>query len=380
MATGTVRKRGNHWQIDISLGYIDGKQKRKRWTSSGSTKADTINEMNEELYKLNRQVRNGGAIDNNYRIDILRDQWLESLNHSTTLSDKSKSGYKPLINRAVNTLSSLNIKTVTHLDNDTIDKMLTSIIAEVSHSTANTCLSKLKVMLDYGVDKGLILNNPIKNKKRLPSKRVKTRRALTHKEVTALLMVSSGTQHYLLWNLLLNTGMRLAEALHARWNWIDWSSKTIAIEEDTADNWTPKTQTGYRTIPLSSDLFESLKSHKNDSGYIFFATATQTRDNLRSARLKQLKKHMRQVFAQAKGIKLSRSTSKEDRNWLKNELKLVDIHALRYTFITELISQNVDPKTVQYLAGHSDIKTTLNIYAQCRKGNTVDAIKKLSWS
>ena len=36
MATGTVRKRNNKWQIDISLGYIDidGKQKRKKYKAT----------------------------------------------------------------------------------------------------------------------------------------------------------------------------------------------------------------------------------------------------------------------------------------------------------------------------------------------------------
>jgi site-specific recombinase XerD len=37
-------------------------------------------------------------------------------------------------------------------------------------------------------------------------------------------------------------------------------------------------------------------------------------------------------------------------------------HILRHTFITELYYAGVDLKTAQYLAGHSDIKTTLKIY------------------
>ena len=379
MATGKVSKRGKSWQIYISMGYVDGKKQRKRWVSKASTKADAVNEMNEELYKLNRNVRPGGAIDDFYRLDVLRDQWLESLSYSTTLSEQTKSGYKPVINRVVSTLAGMGIKEVAELDNDIVEKMLSIMISDVSHSTANKCLAKLKVMLDYGVDKGLITSNPIKNKRRLPTKRVKMRRALIRKEVQALLQVSTDSVHHLLWAWLLNTGMRLNEALHTRWEWIDWQNKAVTIEADSADDWTPKTQAGYRTIPLSSELFELIKGHKNSVGYIFFSESTQKRGHLRSARLKQFKIHMRRVLANSKGIKLSRSTPKSQRDWIDKELTKIDIHALRYTFITELISQNVDPKTVQYLAGHSDIKTTLNIYAQCRKGNTVDAIQKLSW-
>ncbi|MBN2713431.1 MAG: tyrosine-type recombinase/integrase [Planctomycetes bacterium] len=59
----------------------------------------------------------------------------------------------------------------------------------------------------------------------------------------------------------------------------------------------------------------------------------------------------------------------------------LDLHALRCTFITELIASGVGPKSVQYLAGHKDIKkTTLAIYAQFRGGKIENAIEKLSWA
>ena len=39
-------------------------------------------------------------------------------------------------------------------------------------------------------------------------------------------------------------------------------------------------------------------------------------------------------------------------------------HILRYTYITNLLYADVDPKTVQYLAGHENSKTTMDIYAR----------------
>ena len=41
-------------------------------------------------------------------------------------------------------------------------------------------------------------------------------------------------------------------------------------------------------------------------------------------------------------------------------------HQLRYTYITNLIYYGVDPKTVQYLAGHENSKTTIDIYAKVK--------------
>lgn len=41
-------------------------------------------------------------------------------------------------------------------------------------------------------------------------------------------------------------------------------------------------------------------------------------------------------------------------------------HQLRHTYITNLIYAGVDPKTVQYLAGHENSKITMDIYAKAK--------------
>lgn len=50
----------------------------------------------------------------------------------------------------------------------------------------------------------------------------------------------------------------------------------------------------------------------------------------------------------------------------------VKTHQLRRTYITNLIHANVDPKTVQYLAGHENIKETLDIYAKVKYNRPED--------
>lgn len=41
-------------------------------------------------------------------------------------------------------------------------------------------------------------------------------------------------------------------------------------------------------------------------------------------------------------------------------------HQLRHTYITNLIHASVDPKTVQYLAGHEDSRITMDVYAKVK--------------
>lgn len=47
----------------------------------------------------------------------------------------------------------------------------------------------------------------------------------------------------------------------------------------------------------------------------------------------------------------------------KNNIKIIRFHDLRHTHATILLSQGVDVKTISERLGHSDIQTTLNIYA-----------------
>lgn len=50
----------------------------------------------------------------------------------------------------------------------------------------------------------------------------------------------------------------------------------------------------------------------------------------------------------------------------------VSPHMLRHTYITNLIYAGVDPKTVQYLAGHENSKTTMDIYCKLKYNKPSD--------
>lgn len=47
----------------------------------------------------------------------------------------------------------------------------------------------------------------------------------------------------------------------------------------------------------------------------------------------------------------------------KAELPKISPHGLRHTYTALQIQAGIDPKSLQLLLGHADIKTTLNIYA-----------------
>ena len=52
-------------------------------------------------------------------------------------------------------------------------------------------------------------------------------------------------------------------------------------------------------------------------------------------------------------------------------------HLLRHTYITNLIHSSVDPKTVQYLAGHENSKITMDIYAKVKYNRPDEVVKAM---
>ena len=52
-------------------------------------------------------------------------------------------------------------------------------------------------------------------------------------------------------------------------------------------------------------------------------------------------------------------------------------HQLRHTYITNLIHASVDPKTVQYLAGHENSRITMDIYAKVKYNRPEDLVKSM---
>ena len=54
------------------------------------------------------------------------------------------------------------------------------------------------------------------------------------------------------------------------------------------------------------------------------------------------------------------------------------LHQLRHTYSTSLHKLGVDPKMHQYLMGHADLQTTLNIYTKVQRNQVEQVALKIS--
>ena len=376
MASGKITKTKNkRWYITITYGYdADGKQRRKRWTSKATTKAAATDEMNNELYNLNRLTRTGEAADNDYLLTDLYEQWVQSLS-LRSLSQNTLDLYIRYGKDIVEQLKQNDVHTAEKLKPQDINNIALELVKSRSHNTVNKCIKYLKAMLEYGVDNDFIATNPLSKFKLLAEKPVKHRRALTPEEVQGLLEEATPV-YQPIWRFFLSTGVRKSEFADLTWDNINLKNKTVRIVES-------KTETGKRTIPLSPAVIDDLKQCKDKTGYVF-----STKDGARRScnLVRELRRHMKRVLLKAAGLpagcKMSSSIIKRNADTIakiNEDLKGIDLHALRYTFCTQLIGNGVDPKTAQQLMGHKSPDITLKIYSQYCPGNAENAIDKLPW-
>lgn len=154
--------------------------------------------------------------------------------------------------------------------------------------------------------------------------------------------------------LTIFTGLRRGEVLGLKWEDVDTTHGVIHVNRNvtyhgsTPNIGTPKTDNGYRDVPIVPHLMSILGDAK--SGY---------------------------VIPSPRNINQPLCCSTYRRMWkrIRATINLHDAtpHVFRHTYLTILAGLNIDVKTLQSIAGHSDIQITMNRYVHKRTEGILEA-------
>ncbi|MBR6861083.1 MAG: site-specific integrase [Acidaminococcaceae bacterium] len=220
----------------------------------------------------------------------------------------------------------------------------------------------LAQIMDSALRDGLISVNPAKDHRIFnPSKKQPVEREALSvdsvKEIIPMLW-KLGRHDRLYLALVIFTGMRRGEVLGVRWEDISVDKNLIQVNRNiTYTNnqpfiGTPKTKSGYRSVPILPDLLTFL-SPLEETGYIVFGADSETPMTQQAFRCMMKRIH--------DTVDLHGATA----------------HVFRHTMGTMLNDAAADVKTIQSILGQSDFKTTMDRYVHPRENKKQEAIQRV---
>ena len=227
----------------------------------------------------------------------------------------------------------------------------------------------------------------------------KDKAALTDEQVERLLDAVEGLPTYVFVMLGLYAGLRREEILALKWDsvyldgnfpyltvrraWHTENNRPVILEE-------LKTKAAERNIPLPTCLAECLKETKENSTSEY-VVPNRDGDPLSYTQFKRLWQYVvtrtvkeRSYYRYEDGKRVKHTVTPvlgEKAAHNGNVVYSLDFevtpHQLRHTYITNLIHSSVDPKTVQYRAGHESSKITMDIYAKVKYNRPDELVRTM---
>lgn len=359
----------------LSVGYDEnGKLIRKSFT--GAKKQDVVNKMAEYKSK-----NNNGLLPSDDKITL--QQWFHTWLFDFRINDLKPSSlerYEGIYRNYIYN-SPIGKKALTNLRAADIQSYYNALTSSGKSPSNIRMINKaLKASLNEALKQNYIIKNYCDSITLPKVSKSEDIVVFTKDEQKALILYLNGHKLKMLIVMALGTGLRQGELLALKWSDIDFINNTVSVSKsiklvyivDKDGNrkssileQTPKTKSSIRTIPVPSNIIDELKLYKKEQ-----------EKNSKS----ELYKDNDIIFADDTGNYLdSRYLSKRYTKLLKEaEIDYKKFHSLRHTYATRLFEAGIPIKTVQVLMGHSDIKTTMNIYTHVMPEEKTKAVEKLN--
>ncbi|SNS32575.1 Site-specific recombinase XerD [Geodermatophilus pulveris] len=197
--------------------------------------------------------------------------------------------------------------------------------------------------------------------------------ALDLGEARAVLGAAAHVRNSARWTVALALGLRQSEALALQWKDIDLLTGTLTVRRSIHRvrggliYEEPKTRRSQRTLALPLPLVGALHEHRaRQLGERMLAGSEWHDEDL--------------VFAQPNGRPIDKKTDYDDWTRLlhKAGVRHVRLHDGRHTAATLLLSENVHPRVVMELLGHSQMRTTMDIYSHVMPALAREAADRMS--
>lgn len=358
--------------------YMKGRTPMRR-IRVNKNNINTYNFKNTRAYHVDRTSNQARSIS----VITLTEQYVAT---KTNVRLTTKSGYQTVLNLLKSDyFGQQKIDTVKVSD---VKLWFTSLQRERGKrfSTIHSIKSVLKPAFQLAVDDGCIIRNPFDfDLSSVVANDCTTRESLSSQDEKRFLEFLKTDPHFSQYYegiyILFNTGLRISEFCGLTIKDIDFKKHRLIIDHQLNKLGSsgyyiekPKTDNGIRIIPMSPDveacfrtiLAQRIQPHKEPvvdgkSGFIFLDKNGNIAYSL----------HWEHYFKNA----LHRYNATH-----RKKLPKITPHICRHTFCSNMAKRGMNPKTLQYIMGHSDISVTLNTYTHIKYEDAVAEFKRLKIS
>lgn len=166
----------------------------------------------------------------------------------------------------------------------------------------------------------------------------------------------------LFFDVLLTCGLREQEAMHLTWQDVDMEASKLTLRSNPKWGFKLKDYEE-REVPLKTSLLKALQRYRKthpDAQLVFGAKGGEV-DTPDGHLLRRLKRLVRAANLNCGNCDGCRKRNECERWWL---------HKFRATYITTLLRNKLDLRTVMALSGHSDLESVMR-YLRPAEGDTV---------
>nr|WP_054756687.1 site-specific integrase [Liquorilactobacillus satsumensis] len=377
MASYTKYKtnKGMFWRFQVSYeDPITGKRKQK-----GKGGFSTKKEAKSFAEKLEDEINRGFFKNANITFGDVFNLWFE--NYQLTTKESTWTTTKRNFENHI--LPVLGNRKIVDITPPAICQQVVNNWFNKPLKNYKRFFNNIKNVFEYAVRLKLITDDPTKAVIRPSAKhqKVKIRNDkdiyYTREELKVFLKCmydSDNYQGYTFFRLLSFTGMRKGEALALTWADINFKTRQITINKTQSNGYnhlviqSTKTEASDRTIFIDQKSLSILKHWQKLQRIELLQFGFNSMDT------KQL------VFASQNN---TMHNPNKPRVWAVRvtqdyDLKHISVHGFRHTYATLAIQGGMPPKELQAQLGHSDIKTTLDIYTSVTDQQKKDTPEKFT--
>ncbi len=356
--------------VQVYIGIIDGKRKYK--TVYGKTQKEAEQKADEIKAAMNKgvSVSRGNSFDT----------WAQHYLRMKSV-EVGANQYNLIKNRAefwCNAIGNIEVRKIRVVDLQPVFTSLAQCNPHTGKPSAKKTLSSYKQILvaifDYAIDNRVLDYNPAIRLK-LPQDAPKSqRRALTQEERNRVVEFEHKYKPAIM--LLMFSGLRRGEATALLWSDIDLNKSVINVTKSydfkSKEIKTPKNGKS-RTVTIPSILVDFLKQQPKTSTFVLTT-------NKNTMLTETAWKRMLESYLFDMNLEYGNFT-KEYKKFTPEKIPFVidrfTLHCLRHTFCTMMYEAGIDVLVAQQQMGHSDPRTTLDIYTHLQNEHRNNNITKL---